>query len=60
VCREHRSGVIDHSDRLWRLLNLELWHRVFIDRDSNILASAGTALSASGAPPHRSHISAPA
>lgn len=33
LCAEHRSGVADHSDRLWRLLNLELWHRVFIDRD---------------------------
>jgi asparagine synthase (glutamine-hydrolysing) len=34
---EHRSGHRDHTDRLWRLLNLELWHRVFIDRDSAIL-----------------------
>jgi asparagine synthase (glutamine-hydrolysing) len=28
---EHRAHVVDHGDRLWRLLNLELWHRVFID-----------------------------
>ncbi len=33
---EHRSGKADHSDRIWRLLNLELWHRVFIDRDSDV------------------------
>jgi asparagine synthase (glutamine-hydrolysing) len=33
---EHRSGEADHSDRIWRLLNLELWHRVFIDCDSDV------------------------
>ncbi len=26
---EHVSGRIDHGYRLWTLLNLELWHRVF-------------------------------
>jgi asparagine synthase (glutamine-hydrolysing) len=30
---EHRTSLRDHSDKLWRLLNLEIWHRVFIDRD---------------------------
>jgi asparagine synthase (glutamine-hydrolysing) len=33
---EHRVGKTDHSEQIWRLLNLELWHRVFIDRDSDI------------------------
>lgn len=28
---EHISGKIDHAQRLWSLLNLEVWHRVFID-----------------------------
>ncbi|MFZ0802848.1 MAG: asparagine synthase (glutamine-hydrolyzing) [Terriglobales bacterium] len=28
---EHRAGRRDHGDRIWRLLNLEIWHRVFID-----------------------------
>jgi asparagine synthase (glutamine-hydrolysing) len=28
---EHRRGARDHGDRLWLLLNLEIWQRVFID-----------------------------
>jgi asparagine synthase (glutamine-hydrolysing) len=30
---EHRTNYRDHSEKLWRLLNLEVWHRVFVDRD---------------------------
>ena len=30
---EHRAGVRDHGDRIWRLLNLELWQRVSLDRE---------------------------
>lgn len=30
---EHISGKIDHGYRIWALLNLELWHRMFIDSD---------------------------
>ena len=33
---EHRAGKTDHSERIWRLLNLELWHRAFIDRGSDL------------------------
>lgn len=29
---EHCLGHSDHGNRLWALLNLELWHRMFIDR----------------------------
>ena len=36
---EHRERMHDHGDRIWRLLNLELWHRVFIDGDSSPLAT---------------------
>ena len=28
---EHRKNQRDHTDRIWRLMNLELWHRIFID-----------------------------
>ncbi len=30
---DHRSGKHDHADRIWRLLNLELWHRVCLEGD---------------------------
>jgi asparagine synthase (glutamine-hydrolysing) len=46
---EHRTNLHDHSDKLWRLLNLEIWHRVFIDRDPEPLgASAARHSLASG------------
>ncbi len=32
LLREHRERRRDHRFRLWALLNLELWHRTFIDR----------------------------
>jgi len=35
---EHRARRADHYDRIWRLLNLELWHRVFIDSDTAFLS----------------------
>jgi asparagine synthase (glutamine-hydrolysing) len=39
---EHCSGKIDNSECIWRFLNLELWHRVFIDRDPKVdLATTG-------------------
>jgi asparagine synthase (glutamine-hydrolysing) len=28
---EHRRGHRDHGNRIWRLLNLEIWMRVCID-----------------------------
>ncbi|HKX33109.1 MAG TPA: asparagine synthase (glutamine-hydrolyzing) [Blastocatellia bacterium] len=31
LVNEHQSGAKDHSERLWSLLNLELWLRQFID-----------------------------
>ena len=31
IFADHRSGRRDNADRIWRLLNLELWQRVFLD-----------------------------
>jgi len=30
---EHEQGRADHSHPLWALLMLELWHRVYVDRE---------------------------
>ena len=41
---EHKSGQVDHYDRIWRLLNLELWHRVCIEGEGrDLVASASGA-----------------
>ncbi len=32
---EHRSGYRDHYDRIWRLLNLELWHRACLEKEAS-------------------------
>jgi len=35
---EHRNRKVDHHVRLWMLLNLELWHQIFIEnKDINLL-----------------------
>ena len=31
MVREHRAGAANHADRLWLLMNLEIWQRVFLD-----------------------------
>ena len=31
---EHRAGTANHEERLWALLNFELWHRIFIDGEA--------------------------
>jgi asparagine synthase (glutamine-hydrolysing) len=36
--REHRARHRDHYDGIWRLLNLELWHRVCVDGESHEVA----------------------
>ncbi len=33
--QDHRGGYRDHYDRIWRLLNLELWHRVCLEGESH-------------------------
>jgi asparagine synthase (glutamine-hydrolysing) len=44
--QEHAAHARDHSDRIWRLLNLEIWHRVFLDRDPALLGSRRSLASA--------------
>jgi len=38
--QEHRARYRDHADRIWRLLNLELWHRVCLERDPRLVPSS--------------------
>ena len=33
LLRDHREGRVEGGDRIWTLLNLELWYRTFIDKD---------------------------
>src|SRR3989449_10967682 len=33
LLRDHAEGRTDGGDRIWSLLNLELWHRTFIDNE---------------------------
>ncbi|PYQ55312.1 MAG: asparagine synthase (glutamine-hydrolyzing) [Acidobacteria bacterium] len=35
LAEAHRSGQAAHGDRLWLLLNLEVWHRVFVDGEGS-------------------------
>ena len=39
---EHRSKYRDHSDRIWRLLNLELWQRTCLEKEEHEPSSAAT------------------
>ncbi|HEX4139698.1 MAG TPA: asparagine synthase (glutamine-hydrolyzing), partial [Candidatus Methylacidiphilales bacterium] len=42
---EHAQGAADHHKALWQLLILEMWHRVFVERDSlHEMKNAGYAL----------------
>jgi asparagine synthase (glutamine-hydrolysing) len=34
LAAEHRSGAADHGERLWLLVNLEIWHRVVLESES--------------------------
>jgi asparagine synthase (glutamine-hydrolysing) len=31
LANEHHHGVADHGERLWLLINLEMWQRIFIE-----------------------------
>ena len=34
LVNEHASRERDHTERLWALVNVEIWHRIFIDGES--------------------------
>jgi len=40
VIAAHAAGEAEGGDAIWSLLNLELWHRTFIDRRCPIRADA--------------------
>jgi asparagine synthase (glutamine-hydrolysing) len=40
IFAEHRAGHRDHGNRIWRLLNLELWQRVCLEGDLEALSTA--------------------
>jgi len=40
IFAEHRARTRDHGNRIWRLINLEVWHRVLIDGESAEAAGA--------------------
>jgi asparagine synthase (glutamine-hydrolysing) len=47
IFAEHRSGHRDHGNRIWRLLNFELWQRTCIDGDADL--SVGSSLTSASA-----------
>ncbi len=34
LAQEHRAGSGEHGLRLWLLVNLEIWHRIFVDGEA--------------------------
>ena len=40
LAEEHRTGAREHGDRLWLLVNLEIWQRIFIDGEGKDIACA--------------------
>ena len=41
IFAEQRNRTRDHGNRIWRLLNLEIWHRVFLDGEAPALIHCG-------------------
>jgi asparagine synthase (glutamine-hydrolysing) len=43
LLRDHAAGRVNGTDRIWSLLNLELWFRTFIDKDGiQVMSSRGS------------------
>jgi asparagine synthase (glutamine-hydrolysing) len=34
LAAEHQAGTAEHGDRLWMLVNLEIWQRIFCDGEA--------------------------
>lgn len=43
LVKEHLGGGRDHGEAIWNLMNLELWHRIFLDGDESWLQQSGGA-----------------
>jgi asparagine synthase (glutamine-hydrolysing) len=52
LVRRHRSGGENHDERLWALVNFEMWQRRFFDGDDNGTTEVLTAREAELAPVH--------
>ncbi len=52
LVRRHRTGGENHDERLWALVNFEMWQRRFFDGDDNGKAEVLTAREADLAPVH--------
>jgi asparagine synthase (glutamine-hydrolysing) len=50
IFAEHRSRARDHGNRIWRLINLEIWQRVMIDGEPVETAAADLSSYTSVAP----------
>jgi asparagine synthase (glutamine-hydrolysing) len=51
LLRNHAKGRTEGGDRIWSLLNLELWHRTFIDGDGMQTLSAPAPVDRPNGPP---------
>jgi hypothetical protein len=40
IFAEHRAKARDHGNRIWRLINLEIWQRIMIDGEPVEAAAA--------------------
>lgn len=48
---DHRRGTGEHGDRLWLLINLEIWQRIFIDGEepARVMRAVGQRVGVSNA-----------
>jgi asparagine synthase (glutamine-hydrolysing) len=51
LAHEHLTGRADHAERLWLLINLEIWQRIFIDGEDPAAIRAGKSRSVSRGEP---------